>query len=506
MSQSGSETNAWLYSESSTGRYLGSLRVSVRSVRRMDYWEAMGVAREEFTDVIQPKLIYYLRENSSEISTSTCMLNLSLFMMGKSQLKTKPTIMFVSEDKKVRKEALNLAKQSDILLEYPGFALGECRLIAEFAGQRQIGYHDEEITSPSGSETDLVELFTDSPFLEDGARLCAKSKGRPDRFATVGGFLRHNGAHLGLTVGHILCSEPTADLHESDKCEDDCEIIGLDDSDEDSEDEEDRCIEFVNSTSMASDSPDALPKRGFSDIASVSSFDMEYGPEYFSSSLARVEDDTKPDIDQLSDLPVSHVRKFTIKAGDILFSSQALDYCVFATGLERWFWPTTMIDPVCLDVSLEDRPLATEISVLKERDGEIRGYMKPFSYYCRFPSTSDFQEVFVAQLNSPLVTGDCGSWVYNTQTNKLFGHVVAASVNNTVITIMPATHVFMDISAQLTPKPTQKAEHDMIIQPSSEFDPRNIFPRDVLALLEKAGIVVLFVSVIWRSISSYFNP
>ena len=82
--------------------------------------------------------------------------------------------------------------------------------------------------------------------------------------------------------------------------------------------------------------------------------------------------------------------------------------------------------------------------------------MKGFSSYCRFPSASEFQEVFTAQLNEPLVAGDCGSWVYNTQTNKLFGHVVAASVENTVITIIPARDVFMDISAQLAPKQTHE--------------------------------------------------
>ncbi|KAK7943523.1 uncharacterized protein PG986_012636 [Apiospora aurea] len=148
MGQPALEPKAWQYSDSSIGRYLGSLRIS--SVRRVDYWDAVGRAREEFIEVIRPQLIKYLE---AEISTSNSIVNLSLFMIGKPPLKTKPTVMFVSEDKKVRKEALDLVKKSHFPLDYPGFAFGECRLIAEFEGQRQIGDHGDKSTSPSGGKT-----------------------------------------------------------------------------------------------------------------------------------------------------------------------------------------------------------------------------------------------------------------------------------------------------------------------------------------------------------------
>ncbi|KAK7983277.1 kinesin-domain-containing protein [Apiospora arundinis] len=410
MNQPAPTTKAWLYSESSTGRYLGSLRVS--PVRRMDFWEAMGVARREFTEVIQPKLISYLRENSTEISTSTCMLNLSLFMMGKSSLKTKPTVMFVSEDKKVRKEALNLAKKSDILLEYPGFALGECKLIAEFAGQRQIGDHSDKLASPSGDTDDPLELFTDSTSCSAGARICAD---QPDRVSTIGGLLIHGEAILGLTVGHILHSESTTDLAESEDSEDDCEFIGLDELDENTEDDEERGIEFVDSTSQASGSPVALPPSCNSDTASVSSSDFD--------------DD---DVDSSFDFE--------------------------ATGED--------ITEPCLA-----QPLAPTVNGRGEFTSKIGHSLVIARSYCRFPSTSDFQEVFTAKLDTPLVAGDCGSWVYDTQTNKLFGHVVAASVENTVITIMPARDVFKDILARFTSETTQKTWQYGTMKPYSNDTP-----------------------------------
>ncbi|KAK8044206.1 hypothetical protein PG993_004230 [Apiospora rasikravindrae] len=460
MSRPAPKPEAWLYSGSSTGRYLGSLRVSVR---RLDYWEAVGLAREEFTEVIQPNLISYLRENSAEISTSTCMLNLSLFMMGRSPLKTKPTIMFVSEDKKVRKEALNLAKKSDVLLEYPGFALGECRLIAEFAGQRQIGDYSDKPTSQPGGKTEQVELFTDSTSSSVGSRVCARSKARPDRFATIGGLLIYRGTTLGLTVGHILHSESTTDVIEPDKSDDECEVIGLDYSDEDSDDEE-GLIEFVDSTSLASGSPGAL-----SDAASVSTFDTDEDAASSLSSRAHAEGAIGPVLDQ-SRAPAMNIgSEFTSQAGDIMFSSQALDYCVFSMEISSHSQqprPNTRIDLEDLDASLEHRPRETQVSVFTKRAGDIRGAMKAHSSYCRFPSATNFQEVFTAKLDRPLVAGDCGSWVFDTQTGKLFGHVVAASMGNTVITIMPASDVFRSILAQLTPKLTEKPQQHGGMQPA----------------------------------------
>ncbi|KAK8850903.1 PNG1-protein with de-N-glycosylation function (N-glycanase) [Apiospora arundinis] len=468
MNQPAPTTKAWLYSESSTGQYLGSLRVSL--VRRIDFWEAMGVARREFTEVIQPKLISYLRENSTEISTSTCMLNLSLFMMGKSSLKTKPTVMFVSEDKKVRKEALNLAKKSDILLEYPGFALGECKLIAEFAGQRQIGDHSDKLASPSGDTDDPLELFMDSTSCSAGARICA---GQTDRVSTIGGLLIHGEAILGLTVCHILHSESTTDLAESEDSEDDCEFIGLDELDDDNEDDDERCIEFVDSTSQASRSPVASPTSCYSGPPSVSSFGFNDDIDSSFRSRAAGEDITEPCLTQPLAHTVNRRGEFTTKIGHVIFSSKPLDYCVFSIEFSHRPQPreNIRIDLGDLNASLEYGPRETKISVFNERAGEIRGTMKAFSSYCRFPSASDFQEVFIAQLDRPLVAGDCGSWVYDSQTNKLFGHVVAASVENTVITIMPARDVFKDILARFTSETTQKTRQYGAMQPYSNDTP-----------------------------------
>lgn len=45
-------------------------------------------------------------------------------MVGKRPDQTKPTALFVSDDKAARKEAFNLLKGSGIMADYPGFELG----------------------------------------------------------------------------------------------------------------------------------------------------------------------------------------------------------------------------------------------------------------------------------------------------------------------------------------------------------------------------------------------
>lgn len=53
-------------------------------------------------------------------------------MIGKSLDRTKPVVMFVSDDKQVRVQAFRMIKQSGIIKDYPGFGLGEMKLKAEF--------------------------------------------------------------------------------------------------------------------------------------------------------------------------------------------------------------------------------------------------------------------------------------------------------------------------------------------------------------------------------------
>ncbi|KAJ4180532.1 hypothetical protein NW755_011629 [Fusarium falciforme] len=166
--------------------------------------------------------------------------------------------MFVSEDKKARKEAFKMIKDSKIMEKYPGFELGHIPLTAEFenleflaAGDESLGYSD---TSSIEEPPDI--FWTQSSRLE-GRRLCFYTKLGSDetpRMATAGGVITYRGRPMLLTVNHFL--EPTqttatpsfvSSSDEDEDSGDECEITGLSDFDDE---DEDRLIEITSQGSI----------------------------------------------------------------------------------------------------------------------------------------------------------------------------------------------------------------------------------------------------------------
>jgi len=118
------------YAASSTGQSRGTLNLGSR-IGRVQVYEAIEEARKVFTDKLSQAIITHLHDNSDNLLYSASFVDLSLFMMGKSRDRTKPVVMFVSDDKQARVQAFRMIKQSGIMEEYPGFGLAEMDLKAE---------------------------------------------------------------------------------------------------------------------------------------------------------------------------------------------------------------------------------------------------------------------------------------------------------------------------------------------------------------------------------------
>lgn len=110
----------------STGKPRDTLNLGLR-LGRVQIYEAVGEAREIFVNKLNQAIITYLNDNSDQLHNSASFVDLSLFMVGKSPDRTKPIVIFVSDDKEVRKEAFRIIKDSDIMKDYPGSASGRCR-------------------------------------------------------------------------------------------------------------------------------------------------------------------------------------------------------------------------------------------------------------------------------------------------------------------------------------------------------------------------------------------
>ncbi len=123
------------YAANSTGRPRGTLK---RKGGRVQVFEAIGTAREEFADKISKDVLKHLDDNGSKLQYSATYVGLSLFMMGKGAERAKPVVMFVSDDKRARLEAYEAVKESTILEDFPGFGIGHMDLGMEYESFQQL--------------------------------------------------------------------------------------------------------------------------------------------------------------------------------------------------------------------------------------------------------------------------------------------------------------------------------------------------------------------------------
>ncbi|KAK0609746.1 hypothetical protein B0T17DRAFT_621538 [Bombardia bombarda] len=202
------ENKEWPFAQSLTGQHLGALQIGV--LRRIECWDAIGPARDDFTN------------------ESDSIVNLSLFMVGRSVQKTKPTVMFVSDDKTIRKEAFKLVKE-------------------KFKGHRQIGDH-EDVVNTATPATVVASTASEGPPLpveiwseahESSVYskfLYTRLQDNSMNFAAAGGVVIVDNEPMLFTVCHMVA--PTASpmaLLEPDIDDDEdgeCEITGLGDDSE----------------------------------------------------------------------------------------------------------------------------------------------------------------------------------------------------------------------------------------------------------------------------------
>jgi hypothetical protein len=185
----------------SVGTFLGELPAG--RFRSVQCWEATGDARREFSEQLKGKIINYLEKNNDKVQDSS-IVDFSLLMLGKPA-QAKPTVMFVSKDKKPRKEAFDMIKDSDVLESFPGFELGQISLKAEFKNLRLLAGRDT--SSVCASTEEPLDVFSPRKNKLVGQRLYFNSKsdseGTP-QMATAGSAITYRGRRMLLTVDHFL--------------------------------------------------------------------------------------------------------------------------------------------------------------------------------------------------------------------------------------------------------------------------------------------------------------
>ncbi|KAB5516998.1 hypothetical protein GE09DRAFT_1294573 [Coniochaeta sp. 2T2.1] len=445
----------WPYATNSTGRHRGSLNLGFLGVG-VQVYEAIGPARAIDMDRLSQEVVKYLNDNGATLQESVCFVDLSLFMVGKSLLRTKPTLMFVSNDKATRLEAFNMIKRSTIMEAYPGFGLGHMELRAEFenlqalAGQAGSTGPFERSNNPKlVSHPAKQRVYTNDVGCLSGARLFTKGNGdsRFQNSATAGGIVSFGGCYMAHTVNHFL--EEGTRAHDKPMPSaignvdaPDCEVTGLSDFEDDSEDV------LTDITSRGSMTPKSARSRSTSsptdenktvdgEVGSVVSEDIVMAREDFLVSVDERLECLTPSSPSSPPVPAD-----LLAVEDLVTSSRALDYCLIRIDNKYG----SRIAPEDRDTLFSDAiPLENYPNTSKTYHA-----MPPYGQ----PRPTVFQEIYTGKLNAPPVFGDCGSWIRDAVSGKLYGHVISGS---------PTTGLIMGL------KPgAEDSSYDMVLSPETE--------------------------------------
>lgn len=232
------------------------------------------------------------------------------------------------------------------------------------------------------------------------------------------------------TVNHFLNSSafPEAsfttsiDPNESVECEVNCLSDFEDDDDDD----------LIEITSRGSMTPDSLASPDSLSLAddqgtSVFSSGSTAGNEDFLSSIQQRLEGLTPNV------PVeSTPDKDLVTLGEVTVTSPSLDFSLISLDSEHVsglsLEQTPRLQPAAIPLEtyldhIEETPHDAAIRTYTPDGETIGGTLSGSSSYVRLPHSSTFQEVYIGKLNRPLIPGDCGSWVRDAVSGKLYGHV-----------------------------------------------------------------------------------
>ncbi|KAK1829542.1 hypothetical protein QBC39DRAFT_126329 [Podospora conica] len=462
----------WPYASTSTGRPRGSLPLRALGLR-VQVYEAVGEARKIYTDQISIQVVGHINDHASEIRLSVSCVVLSLFMVGKSPERTKPMVMIVSEAKDARLEAFRLVKESGIMDNYPGFDIAHISLKAEFENLRPLGGDLQSSTSqqdipivPDGLPFDVFISRAGTSL--HGRRLQVPGRGSSQGnscLATVGGVVEFQGRFYVHSVQHFLPSTTPECTPESAPTALDCnsdeewDATGMSDFDDEDINDEDT----IEATSRGSRTPDSMRSSTSSDFEAVRSSHL--GDEArLAVSLVNLDDRIQlPDLVEQSSLPLEpRIDPETTKSTPTLPPEDLISMgypALISDGYDSAFLHISKVLSTVLDVTqtglreeavpledfdayIEASPRDTDIQTVTPNGGIVTGKLCGSSSFLRLPNTLQFQEVYVAKMDVPLAVGDCGGWIRDAATGKIFGHIVAGSPTTGLAMVIPAHKSF----------------------------------------------------------------
>ncbi|KAK4461477.1 hypothetical protein QBC42DRAFT_92694 [Cladorrhinum samala] len=420
------ESSTWPNTELSIGRF-------IKKIGKINCWEATGPAREAFNN-IAPRIRHHLEREVEPISS---WVTWSIYMFGKVPKHANPTIVFCCEVSAHRKEVKDIVMESGLLDGYPGIKTAHMPRAPDFDQLIPLaGGPGPQSSSAKTAFTSTTSLVVDEP----GMRIFVGDSGSP---ATIGGIIQVADSLFYATAGHVFQNIVDNDNPQTGDDDDGIEIDGFDASDIETDGETESIFEM------------GLKPRTKSIFRTQKTVQQQ--------KVIRPQITGPPKPSPLDRVALNHPYLTSYDGPDpqrnldyalikithpIPAPMNEVEYFHHSTASEHGQSETLQIKTLA-----DLQPSEQKVLAITSR-GIIAGVLSGTPVYARQPHSSGFQMTYSVGFQSPLEVGDCGSWVVNSKTGALYGHIVAGSPQSGAAIVVPFHSIFEDIERRLGSPPT----------------------------------------------------
>ncbi|KAH6703323.1 hypothetical protein BKA61DRAFT_196024 [Leptodontidium sp. MPI-SDFR-AT-0119] len=388
---------------------------------------------------VSKRIINLLEDQFEHLDAGDSDLTFEMFMVGRRSTSSVPTILFSCESKSCRQKAMALVQKKSILAAYPGVLMAERSRMPKLLAQ---GEDSELLFLPSG-------VYLNGPLRTCGTSvLISFGPKRPTRIATIGGIVCIEEELYGVTAGHAF-SEVKGTTNSDDN---DAEFSFFGDSDPfDSSDEEHELVEMTSQASMSSGSSQSPDTNEFK-------FDGLRRKSLSSSLSSRSTE--KVSLTRQSTIPMEDAQK---RYGSLFASSDpdgSYDWALIKIEHPTFLdFPRTdeytannlkLNSKIVFPNSIAMGSVDTDVLTCTGSGGVVQGKISGVAAFKRAAGQKEFQQLLTMRLNmGSFHDGDCGSWVCDTRTGAVYGHIVSGYPGTGSAYLIPSEEIFQDMQRTL---------------------------------------------------------
>ena len=414
-------------------------------------WEAVGAARETLVEA-GTQVKTHLDTDSYPTAET---IILSLCMIGRTKETAQPWIMICCKDARCRKRMRRTVEESGIMDKYPTVRVGNCskqpdidRLLP-LAGETK----DPELSDfDTGHGLGISETYVYSDPSQNvfGTQLYLKDS-KPNmtswKKATAGGIVTTDNKYFYMTVAHLFTDEVKITSGDGSDSEFEFDI-----GQNESEEEENELIETTSRASITPE-PDEYASSNSSRIIS-DALESPLTVSYEELQQYGEEEDAKDEFAFIDDVEKPGALEFVGRLAKLSTDGPHPDLDYALIEIQRPDFPTfnriqlsetTSIIPwQVAQIKLQN----TSIITVTGSSGVLKGILSGTPSFLKSPSSQLFQVVWTVRLDGKLAQGDSGSWVLDSKTGALLGHIVAGSPATGVAYLTPSIQIFIDLRSR----------------------------------------------------------